>query len=54
MKNSNLNLVNIIDFDDNTKYMEPFLKNKNIDAMFWYTYGDCYSGKNGGKYIYLA
>ncbi|MDA3853665.1 MAG: GxGYxYP family putative glycoside hydrolase [Bacteroidales bacterium] len=47
MDKANLNIVNILDVDDNPHNPDEYLKQSNIDALFYYTYGANYRGMNG-------
>ncbi|HMA61392.1 MAG TPA: T9SS type A sorting domain-containing protein [bacterium] len=46
MDKADLNIVNIIGHDSSHKYLEPYLQQSNIDAIFYYDYSN-YSGLNG-------
>jgi hypothetical protein len=46
MKKADLRITNVIGNNDSVKYVEPFLKQSNIDAVFYYYYTD-YSGGHG-------
>ncbi|SFW79785.1 PA14 domain-containing protein [Chitinophaga sancti] len=47
MKQADLRIVNIIDADDSDNDPTPYLKQDNIDALFYYSYGANYRGRNG-------
>lgn len=47
MKQSDLRIVNIIDADDSDNDPAPYLKQDNIDALFYYSYGANYTGRHG-------
>lgn len=47
MKMAHLNIVNIIDVDNGTHNPYQYLRQSNIDALFYYTYGANYTGMNG-------
>jgi hypothetical protein len=47
MKQSDLRIVNIIDADDSDNDPAPYLKQDNIDALFYYSYGANYTGRQG-------
>jgi len=46
MKKGDLHIANVIDVDNSPRSLEPFLRQDNIDALFYYNYSD-YSGLNG-------
>lgn len=46
MKKGDLRIANVIDVDASPRNLEPFLKQDNIDALFYYNYTD-YSGLKG-------
>jgi len=47
MKKADLNIVNIIDVDNGAHNPIQYLRQSNIDALFYYTYGANYTGMNG-------
>jgi len=47
MKKGDLGIVNILDVDDAAHNPNEYLKQSNIDALFYYTYGANYRGMNG-------
>lgn len=47
MKKADLNIVNIIDVDLGAHNPNQYLRQSNIDALFYYTYGANYTGMNG-------
>ncbi|ASZ13315.1 RICIN domain-containing protein [Chitinophaga pendula] len=47
MKKADLRIVNIIDADDSDNNPDAYLKQDNIDALFYYSYGANYTGRNG-------
>ena len=47
MKKADLNIVNIIDVDNGIHTPDQYLRQSNIDALFYYTYGANYTGMNG-------
>jgi hypothetical protein len=47
MKKADLRIVNIIDADDSNNDPTAYLKQDNIDALFYYSYGANYTGRNG-------
>ncbi|MHB9143321.1 MAG: PA14 domain-containing protein, partial [Paludibacter sp.] len=47
MKKADLNIVNIIDVDNGAHNPTEYLRQSNIDALFYYTYGANYTGMNG-------
>jgi len=47
MKKADLNIVNIIDVDNGLHNPTQYLRQSNIDALFYYTYGANYTGMNG-------
>jgi len=47
MKKADLNIVNIIDVDNGAHNPTQYLRQSNIDALFYYTYGANYTGMNG-------
>ncbi|MDR1809159.1 MAG: T9SS type A sorting domain-containing protein [Prevotella sp.] len=46
LKKADLNIVNIIDKDGNHN-PDEYLKQSNVDALFYYSYGSQYQGLNG-------
>jgi len=42
MAKADLRIVNILDVDNSRKNVEPFLRQPNIDAVFFYSYGSYY------------
>lgn len=46
MKKGDLHIANVIDVDNSPRNLEPYLRQDNIDALFYYNYSD-YSGLNG-------
>ena len=47
MKQADLRIVNIIDADDSDNDPAAYLKQDNIDALFYYSYGANYTGRRG-------
>ncbi|MGS2761883.1 PA14 domain-containing protein [Sinomicrobium sp. M5D2P9] len=47
MKKADLRIVNIIDADDSDNDPSAYLKQDNIDALFYYSYGANYTGRQG-------
>lgn len=47
MKKADLRIVNIIDADDSDNDPGAYLKQDNIDALFYYSYGANYTGRQG-------
>lgn len=47
MRKADLNIVNIIDVDLGAHNPNQYLRQSNIDALFYYTYGANYTGMNG-------
>jgi len=47
MKKADLSIVNILDVDVAAHNPAEYLKQSNIDALFYYTYGANYTGMNG-------
>ncbi|UGU14916.1 PA14 domain-containing protein [Sinomicrobium kalidii] len=47
MKRADLRIVNIIDADDSDNDPSAYLKQDNIDALFYYSYGANYTGRQG-------
>jgi len=47
MKQADLRIVNIIDADDSDNDPTAYLKQDNIDALFYYSYGANYTGRQG-------
>ncbi len=47
MKKADLGIVNIIDVDNGPHTPDEYLKQSNIDALFYYTYGANYTGMDG-------
>lgn len=47
MKKADLGIVNIIDVDLGAHNPNQYLRQSNIDALFYYTYGANYTGMNG-------
>lgn len=47
MKQADLRIVNIIDADDSDNDPASYLKQDNIDALFYYSYGANYTGRHG-------
>jgi len=47
MKKADLSIVNILDVDVAAHNPTEYLKQSNIDALFYYTYGANYTGMNG-------
>lgn len=47
MRKADMSIVNIIDEDIKTTTREDYLKQSNIDALFYYTYGEQYQGMHG-------
>jgi len=47
MKKADLSIVNILDVDIAAHNPAEYLKQSNIDALFYYTYGANYTGMNG-------
>lgn len=47
MKKADLRIVNIIDADDSDNDPSSYLKQDNIDALFYYSYGANYTGRQG-------
>lgn len=47
MKQADLRIVNIIDADDSDNDPSSYLKQDNIDALFYYSYGANYTGRRG-------
>lgn len=47
MKKADLRIVNIIDADDSDNDPSSYLKQDNIDALFYYSYGANYTGRHG-------
>ena len=47
MRKADMNIVNVIDTDDGAHNPDEYLKQSNIDALFYYTYGDQYQGMHG-------
>jgi hypothetical protein len=47
MKQADLRIVNIIDADDSDNDPSAYLKQDNIDALFYYSYGANYTGRRG-------
>jgi len=46
MKKGDLRIANVIDVDNSSRNLKPYLSQDNIDALFYYNYSD-YSGLNG-------
>lgn len=46
MKKGDLRIANVIDVDNSPRKLEPYLRQDNIDALFYYNYSD-YSGLKG-------
>jgi len=46
MKKGDLHIANVIDVDNSPRSLEPYLRQDNIDALFYYNYSD-YSGLRG-------
>jgi hypothetical protein len=47
MKKADLSIVNILDVDLGAHNPNQYLRQSNIDALFYYTYGANYTGMNG-------
>ncbi|MFB6343710.1 PA14 domain-containing protein [Saccharicrinis sp. FJH62] len=47
MKKADMSIVNVIDTDDGAHDPTEYLKQSNIDALFYYTYGQQYQGMHG-------
>ncbi|MCU4164436.1 PA14 domain-containing protein [Carboxylicivirga caseinilyticus] len=47
MRKADMNIVNVIDTDDGAHNPDEYLKQSNIDALFYYTYGQQYQGMHG-------
>lgn len=47
MKQADLRIVNIIDADDSDNDPSSYLKQDNVDALFYYSYGANYTGRRG-------
>ncbi len=47
MRKADMNIVNVIDTDDGAHNPDEYLKQSNIDALFYYTYGAQYQGMHG-------
>jgi hypothetical protein len=47
MRKADMNIVNVIDADDGAHNPDEYLKQSNIDALFYYTYGAQYQGMHG-------
>lgn len=47
MKQADLRIVNIIDADDSDNDPSAYLKQDNVDALFYYSYGANYTGRHG-------
>ena len=47
MKKADMSIVNVIDNDNGSHNPNEYLKQSNIDALFFYTYGAQYTGMNG-------
>lgn len=47
MKKADLHIVNVIDADDSNNDPEPYLKQSNIDTLFYYSFGEYYCLRNG-------
>lgn len=47
MKKADMSIVNVIDNDNGLHSPNEYLKQSNIDALFFYTYGAQYTGMNG-------
>jgi hypothetical protein len=47
MKKADMSIVNVIDNDNGAHSPNEYLKQSNIDALFFYTYGSQYTGMNG-------
>jgi hypothetical protein len=47
MKQADLRIVNIIDADDSDNDPTSYLKQENVDALFYYSYGANYTGRRG-------
>ena len=52
LKKADLNIVNIIDKDGNHN-PDEYLKQSNVDALFYYSYGAQYTGLNGAIKWYM-
>jgi len=52
LKKADLNIVNIIDKDGNHN-PDEYLKQSNVDALFYYSYGSQYKGLNGAIKWYM-
>lgn len=46
MKRADLRIANVIDVDNSVRNPEPYLRQSNIDALFYYNYSN-YAGLNG-------
>ena len=47
MRKADMSIVNVIDTDDGAHNPDEYLKQSNIDALFYYTYGEQYQGMHG-------
>lgn len=47
MRKADMSIVNVIDTDFGTHSPDEYLKQSNIDALFYYTYGAQYTGMKG-------
>lgn len=47
MKKAGLRIVNVLDADDSNNDPSAYLKQNNIDALFYYSYGANYTGRRG-------
>ena len=47
MRKADMSIVNVIDTDDGAHNPDEYLKQSNIDALFYYTYGQQYQGMHG-------
>ncbi|MBN2766091.1 MAG: RICIN domain-containing protein [Paludibacteraceae bacterium] len=47
MRKADMSIVNVIDIDNGTHNPAEYLKQKYIDALFYYSYGAQYTGKKG-------
>jgi hypothetical protein len=47
MKKAGLRIVNVLDADDSNNDPSAYLKQDNIDALFYYSYGANYTGRRG-------
>jgi hypothetical protein len=47
MRKADMGIVNVIDTDDGAHNPTEYLKQKYIDALFYYSYGSQYTGKKG-------